>query len=62
MAAESGDFPRKGVVLKLLLFFFYDWINCQHYKLLYYIIILPKLCNVMDYVTDYIFCHVIWNQ
>ncbi len=62
MAAESGDFPRKGVVLKLFIHFFYDLINCQHYTLLYYIIILPKLCNVMDYVTDYIFCHVIWNQ
>ncbi len=26
------------------------------------LIILPKVCNVMDYVTDYIFGHVIWTQ
>ncbi len=26
------------------------------------LIILPKICNLMDYVTDYILCHVIWNN
>ncbi len=25
-------------------------------------IILPKLCDVMDYITNYKFCHVICNQ
>ncbi len=23
---------------------------------------LPTMCNVTDYVTDYNLCHVIWNQ
>ncbi len=26
------------------------------------LIILPEMCNVTDYITDYNFCHVVWNQ
>ncbi len=26
------------------------------------LIILPKMCNVTDYISDYNFFHVFWNQ